>query len=690
MTQKTSPFLEGKFGWDYGEDGWNPGMDENLLKFSYLFDKNINGIVSTLPVIVNGEAYFLTTDNRVYFAVDGVWYSSLTPKWFEFKDKNTGDTYQFNGTSVVTIDSPAELDTRLSDVETTINDLGSAAFENVDFFATQAELDVAEAQASAYTDALRDDLLEDTGSQNVVYKRTSIATTVARTLSGRLGDWVSIKDFGAIGDGSTNDTTAFQNAITAMNSGLFKSLWIPAGTYIVNGALSLTASGCAIAGDGMDVSIIKRTNGTFGDWITVASSSPTTVTYLGFTLKDITLYAEVDVTTGATLHMKNVQRVQIESVFIRNYHIGIRTAGIRDSNLDNIQMASNEFFTVARTGSCHFHFDFPADPAKKSTETNITGFNWTTAASGVNGLEDVEYGLKINGDMDGIWFNDGHLFGGSQAGLIIDATGVTDLSSPIFNNVWFDQYTQNNIIIQGTAATNFRFVEFNNCRIWGGLSQNVFIANTGNVADVWFKSCNIGVSLGQGLTLGRGNIKIISSVFSRLNQSATANGYAISVPTAGGTALVEVKDNIFDMSNLYYGIFCQRTGTEYHLTNNSFRNAGGSVIAEISYAGSSLTGQCKGNTTDRMVASDVTAATSVAQGNIVSDSINLNGATASMTTFTPTWHGRRVTFKADANTQNIASGGNFRNKTNAASVAIAAADMATYEFSTDSGRWHEL
>lgn len=102
MTQQTSPFLEGKFGWALGESNWNLGMDENLLKFSYMFDKNIDGIVSSLPAAVNGQAYFNTTDNRIYFAVGGSYTSTPTPKWFIFTLRTTGIPYQFDGTSLTT------------------------------------------------------------------------------------------------------------------------------------------------------------------------------------------------------------------------------------------------------------------------------------------------------------------------------------------------------------------------------------------------------------------------------------------------------------------------------------------------------------------------------------------------------------------------------------------------------------
>jgi len=113
MAQQQSPWLEGAYGWNFGEAGWNTGMDSNLLKFSFMFDRNVDSIVASLPSAANGEAHFLTTDNRLYFAVGTTYFSTPTPKWFEFKEKSSGNTYQFNGTSVTQIDSPMELDTRL-------------------------------------------------------------------------------------------------------------------------------------------------------------------------------------------------------------------------------------------------------------------------------------------------------------------------------------------------------------------------------------------------------------------------------------------------------------------------------------------------------------------------------------------------------------------------------------------------
>lgn len=123
MAEKTSPFLEAKWGWPYGSNGWNSGADENWLKFSYMFDRNVDGIVSSLPPAVNGTAYFNTVDNRFYFVVDGAYYSSPCPKWFVFSLRSTGDLYKFDGSTTTLVPSNESLDARLDATELTLSRL---------------------------------------------------------------------------------------------------------------------------------------------------------------------------------------------------------------------------------------------------------------------------------------------------------------------------------------------------------------------------------------------------------------------------------------------------------------------------------------------------------------------------------------------------------------------------------------
>lgn len=69
-------------------------------------------------------------------------------------------------------------------------------------------------------------------------------------------DWLSVKDFGAQGDGVTDDTAALQAAVDAASTAGGGTLYIPAGRYILTDALTW-ASGVNAVGAGERVSILQ-------------------------------------------------------------------------------------------------------------------------------------------------------------------------------------------------------------------------------------------------------------------------------------------------------------------------------------------------------------------------------------------------------------------------------------------------
>ena len=74
-----------------------------------------------------------------------------------------------------------------------------------------------------------------------------------RTVQAKLRDVVSVKDFGAVGDGSTDDTTAFQNAIAYCQSSTpygGRALYIPGGRYKITSSLTISKEFITIFGDG--------------------------------------------------------------------------------------------------------------------------------------------------------------------------------------------------------------------------------------------------------------------------------------------------------------------------------------------------------------------------------------------------------------------------------------------------------
>jgi len=79
---------------------------------------------------------------------------------------------------------------------------------------------------------------------------------VARTVDSKLKDVVSVKDFGAVGDGVADDTAAIQAAI---DSG--KAAYVPKGTYKISATLNLNNGYKALIGDPSMPVITKTTAG---------------------------------------------------------------------------------------------------------------------------------------------------------------------------------------------------------------------------------------------------------------------------------------------------------------------------------------------------------------------------------------------------------------------------------------------
>ena len=78
------------------------------------------------------------------------------------------------------------------------------------------------------------------GSQNFLATGTG---ATSRTVDSKLGDTISVKDFGAVGNGVADDTAAIQAALNAAASatlnGIGKSVFVPSGTYKTTAVLQI-------------------------------------------------------------------------------------------------------------------------------------------------------------------------------------------------------------------------------------------------------------------------------------------------------------------------------------------------------------------------------------------------------------------------------------------------------------------
>lgn len=278
--------------------------------------------------------------------------------------------------------------------------------------------------------------------------------TRARSLANRALDFVSVKDFGAVGDGVTDDTAAIQAALNNANG---RTIVFPSGTYITGPLLyapSVSGSLISMVGEwsvqGRAGSLIQRKTG-----------------FVGNTLLHI---SNANTPSGTGYVAVNIKDMAFEGFYEVNYLVRIsRTSGCRIEGC-SFYRASNTALLIGETGESF---------GTEIENIYILGqdYNWSTTPTQI-GLDlraryakldrmvcdGSRVGIAAGGDQ--LFIQNCHLEGVLQ-GIRMDTSGGGQLS---VSNNWVLQYG-NHIIdanypsagfyIKGTApgaANNSSFV----------------------------------------------------------------------------------------------------------------------------------------------------------------------------------------------------------------------------------------
>jgi len=167
---------------------------------------------------------------------------------------------------------------------------------------------------------------------------TAIATgsTTARSLANRFADVVNVKDFGAVGDGVTDDTAAIQAAINYVASIGSGTIVFPHGTFLVTSGFLITTP-IKFVGDG---------NGWYA-WVGVTATTGTTIKYNGPMLPDPYVFQFLNIGGGSA----GIKDIYIDCNGKANR--GVILDGLNGGLFENVSIINPQNVCLTLAGTTH-------------------------------------------------------------------------------------------------------------------------------------------------------------------------------------------------------------------------------------------------------------------------------------------------------------------------------------------------
>lgn len=321
---------------------------------------------------------------------------------------------------------------------------------------------------------------------------------VGKTLNDKMQDLVSVKDFGAVGDGVADDTTAIQAGIDlACQYG--GCVYLPAGTYKITAPLVFSMNNGttdpfkrpSMRGDGMAATTIYQTLNENGIEIVGFDANPA-----GYCLfQDFTLYGYQLNKTG--IGLQNIAFATIDNVYLAGWQTGLYGVNVLSSTFNDLVIRYNTGgFYFEANSTLGFYSEPNAITMSNCTVGNnyayggrVIGagtFNYTGGSIEANGagtdLSSGKWGLALTDvggkvaqqsscgfNISGVYFEGN----GGQAQLQIQQTvsrpGLTGVVNACSFTALGSSYPAQQVYLAASNSSYAFPITFEGCG-WAGLS----------------------------------------------------------------------------------------------------------------------------------------------------------------------------------------------------------------------------
>ncbi|HEX9153187.1 MAG TPA: glycosyl hydrolase family 28-related protein [Candidatus Saccharimonadales bacterium] len=277
--------------------------------------------------------------------------------------------------------------------------------------------------------------------------KSDLATDVQTTLSAATTA-INVKAYGAMGNGTTDDTAAIQAAIDAVPS-TGAAVFLPRGTYVVSSTLTIDKDATMLIGAGAS-SVIRVPSGALGiDLIKIGNGS-TTRAHCG--IRDLRITADGQKTAGCGVHLDKCFKIWLKNLLIEKQYRSLQFTNTTEVWLDSTDVRDTKEHGLLIDNDLMSGFDWYINNCvfDNPDVTNIgSGIHW-------DGGETL-----VASNVDLLRFN---------TGLYVKPTAGRESRFGFLNNLIMDTSRDNNVRISNADTGNTVGLTFTNC--WSGTAPN--------------------------------------------------------------------------------------------------------------------------------------------------------------------------------------------------------------------------
>lgn len=321
---------------------------------------------------------------------------------------------------------------------------------------------------------------------------------VVRSQENKNTELVSVKDFGAVGNGVADDTAAIQAAIDYVESVASVAtdgggtLLFPRGEYLITASLDVTKDHIRFTGEGKFSSGIFANSPSF-DLINVDAQDATAI--FGFMIDNMSVNAQGNATAGALIRCRDLIEGEIKSCVLRGWWNGIQLAGCNRVLIYAVVLSQ----TLRTSGTGNHGIRLIGDAAGGNCTGNHI-IDVETNDQSVIPSPAYDVGLFVS-STDGLYMLNSHFLDAGTC-MKIEPTGSVPndlMASILATNCYLDGAEDNNLLIGGSASV-YRSLHFSNTLIRAArVSAGVRFENTSPLAIVTFTGCPIRQQRNSGI-----------------------------------------------------------------------------------------------------------------------------------------------------------------------------------------------